>query len=108
MADKDLSLVQENASSEFVNVVVTPTANYTVTFDSSKNPIVTNMIQVNHASSSVGFFGTAPTTKPTALTAADPTVIDSTYGADEEGVLNNVRTRLGELETKLQALGLLA
>lgn len=61
-----------------------------------------------HTGSNLGFFGVAYTTQPTALTAPNATVIDSTYGADEEGVLNNVRTRINELESKLQALGLIA
>ena len=40
-----------------------------------------------------------------ALTAEDATVIDATYGAVEEAVLNNVRTRIGELEAAAQAMG---
>ncbi len=43
-----------------------------------------------------------------ALTTSDATVIDATYGAPEEGVLNNVRTRLDELEARLQAAGFIA
>ena len=43
----------------------------------------------------------------TALTAEDSTVIDDTYGTDEEGVLNNVRIRVGEIEVILQGLDLL-
>ena len=39
------------------------------------------------------------------LTAEDATVIDATYGAVEEAVLNNVRTRIGELEAAAQAMG---
>jgi len=45
--------------------------------------------------------------KGAALTAEDATAIDSTYDATEEAVLNNVRTRLGEVEARLQALVLL-
>lgn len=56
----------------------------------------------------MGFFGATPVTQPTALTAEDATVIDATYGTDEENVINNLRTRVGELESKLQALGILA
>ncbi len=43
--------------------------------------------------------------KAGAITAEDATVIDATYGAVEEAVLNNVRTRVGELEVILQGLG---
>jgi len=42
-----------------------------------------------------------------ALTAIDSTAIDATYGSTEEGVLNNVRTRLNEIEARLSTLGLL-
>ena len=86
---------------------------------------------LNHDGSNVGFFGTAPTTKQTALTTAltaithtapsspdyaiQALVQNTGFGfvtADEgETVLNviqNLVTRVGELETKLQAYGLLA
>jgi len=56
----------------------------------------------------LAFYNATPVVQPTALTAEDATAINSTYDAVEEAVLNNVRTRLGEVETKLQALGLLA
>lgn len=45
--------------------------------------------------------------KETALTAADNTIIDATYDATEQAVINNLRIRINELETKLQAHGLL-
>lgn len=45
--------------------------------------------------------------KAAALTAVDATAINATYDAVEEAVLNNVRTRLNEIETLLQANGLL-
>lgn len=60
---------------------------------------------LNHDGTTVGLFGVAPVTRPTALTAADNTAIDATYDATEQAVLNNVRTRVNELETKLQSLG---
>lgn len=56
----------------------------------------------------IGFFGVAPVVKPTALTAVVATAVAATYGATEQGVLSNVRTRLNEVEAKLRALGLLA
>lgn len=59
-------------------------------------------------SQKLAFYNSTPIVQPTALTAEDSTAIDSTYDSVEEAVLNNVRTRLGEVETKLQALGLLA
>jgi hypothetical protein len=56
----------------------------------------------------LGFYGATPVVQPTALTAEDSATVDATYGSEESGVLTNVRTRVGEIETKLQALGLLA
>ncbi|MEE9244875.1 MAG: hypothetical protein V3U63_01630, partial [Gemmatimonadota bacterium] len=58
--------------------------------------------------STLGVGAATPVATQAALTAEDATVIDATYGAPEEGVLNNVRTRLGEIEAALQAFGLIA
>lgn len=63
---------------------------------------------LDHDGSKVGFFGTAPVTKPTALTAAIAETIDGTYGAQEEKQIKNLVTRQNEIETKLKALGLLS
>lgn len=41
------------------------------------------------------------------LTAEDSSTVDGTYGAEEQAVIENLRTRVGELETALQELGLL-
>lgn len=46
-------------------------------------------------------------TKGAALTAADASVIDTVYAAEEAAVLANLRTRVNELEARLRALGLL-
>ena len=54
----------------------------------------------------LGFFGVSPVAKPTALTSADASAINSGDGTTDT-VIGNMRTRIGELETKLQALGLL-
>lgn len=43
-----------------------------------------------------------------ALTAADGSTVDGTYGAEEAAVINNLVTRVAELETALQNLGLLS
>lgn len=56
----------------------------------------------------LGFWGVAPVVQPTALTVADASTIDATYGAEEQAVLGNIRTRLNELVSKLQAIGLIA
>jgi len=42
-----------------------------------------------------------------ALTAADAAVVDATYGAEESGVISNLRTRVNQLESALRAAGLL-
>jgi hypothetical protein len=89
---------------------------------------------LDHDGSNVGFYGTAPTTQPAALTAAltqithtgpstpdysIATPIDSGVGSawgfstqDEfetvMSVVLNLQTRVDELESKLQSLGLLA
>lgn len=56
----------------------------------------------------LGFYNSTPVIKPAALTGIDATTVDATYGTEESGVINNLRTRLNELETKLQNLGLLS
>ncbi len=66
----------------------------------------TNRIEIGNVG--IGFFGSDQAAKPSALTVADAGVVDGTYGATEATVINNIRTRLGELETKLQSLGLLS
>lgn len=60
-----------------------------------------------HRGTKAGFFNTAPVTKPTALTTADASALN-TGDATSDTVIANMRTRIGELETKLQSLGLLA
>ena len=86
-------------------------------------------IQASGTVAMLGFFGTAATTKPTALTTALTTVTASAPGtpdyaiadltaggfgfvAADEGqtvltVIANLQARVNELETKLQSLGLL-
>lgn len=54
----------------------------------------------------IGFFGVTPVARPTALTAADAGALN-TGDAGSDTVIGNMRTRIGELEAKLQALGLL-
>jgi hypothetical protein len=45
--------------------------------------------------------------KGTALTAADNSTVDATYGTEERDVIKNLRTRLGEIEAFLQGMNLL-
>lgn len=55
----------------------------------------------------IGFFQAAPVAKQAALTAADGGTVDATYGTAEADVINNLVTRVGELETALVNLGLI-
>lgn len=56
----------------------------------------------------LGFFNATPVTQRTALTAANASTVDGTYGAEEAAVIGNMRTRLGEIEAALETLGLVA
>ena len=58
--------------------------------------------------SEFGLGDAAPEGTQAALTAADATAIDAVYDAVEQAVLENLRTRLNELEARLQTLGLIA
>jgi len=56
--------------------------------------------------SKIAFYGSTPVVKATALTAIDASALN-TGDATSDTVINNMRTRINELETKLQAYGLL-
>lgn len=62
-------------------------------------------IALGIASELIGLYGVAPVVRGAALTAEDANAIDATYDAVEQAVLNNVRTRLGELEARMQGIG---
>lgn len=62
---------------------------------------------LNHDGTTVGFYGVVPAARPAAPTAANASVVDATYGAEEAAVIANLRTRVGELEGALRALGLI-
>jgi len=47
-------------------------------------------------------------TQQAALTTADASIVDDTYGAEEAAVIENLRTRVNQLEAALQALGFIA
>ena len=51
--------------------------------------------------------GTIELKQLTALTAAVASTVDTTYGTEEAAVINNLRTRLGEVEARLKTLGIL-
>jgi len=56
--------------------------------------------------SKIAFYGSTPVVKATALTAIDASALN-TGDATSDTVIGNMRTRINELETKLQAYGLL-
>jgi hypothetical protein len=55
----------------------------------------------------VGFYGKAPVPQPAGLTPANSSTVDLVYGAEEQAVIVNLRTRLNEMEARLSAVGLL-
>jgi hypothetical protein len=58
--------------------------------------------------SSATFRALYPFAQGAALTAADASTVDGTYGAQEQAVIENLRTRLGEVEARLEAAGIVA
>ena len=63
---------------------------------------------ITHTTGNIGFFGTTPVSKQSALTSADGSTVDTTYGTEEQDVIQNLVTRVAELESVLQAYGLLS
>ena len=74
----------------------------------SNNPVGRRTFEEDLVFTKLAVGAGTPQGTQAALTAVDATAIDDTYGTVEEDVLNNVRTRLGEIETALQALGVIA
>jgi hypothetical protein len=58
------------------------------------------------ATQKLAFYGATPVVRQAALTAADAGTVAS-GDATTDGVINNLRTRLGEIEARLHAYGLL-
>ena len=58
-------------------------------------------------SQKLAFYNSTPIVQPTALTSADATATDGT-DVTQDLLINNMRIRIDELETKLQSLGLVA
>lgn len=56
----------------------------------------------------IGFYGTTPVDQAAALTAADGSTVDGTYGSEEAAVIANNVVRIGEIEAALVAIGILA
>lgn len=66
----------------------------------------TNVLEVKDGSK-IGFYGVAAVARAGALTAKDTSTVDATYGTQERDVINNNRTRIGEIETALKNIGIL-
>lgn len=64
-------------------------------------------VGANGSAATLSFFGGTPTTKAAAPTTADASTVDATYGTEEADVINNIRTRLGEVITALKNYGLM-
>lgn len=65
--------------------------------------------KIGQAGSKIGVYGATPVGKWATLTAASAASISTTtYGATEAGVINNTRTRLNDLESRLQVAGWLS
>lgn len=58
-------------------------------------------------SQKLAFFGATPVTQQPALSPADGSAVDASYGPEEASVIENLRTRVNELEARLQTYGLL-
>lgn len=61
----------------------------------------------NQFNNNIGFFGNIPVSQAAALAVADDSILNPVYGATEIAVINNMRTRINELESILQVYGLL-
>ena len=68
--------------------------------------IANNTSRIAIDGTGIGFFGVTPVARAAALTAANASALN-TGDATSDTVIGNMRTRIGELETKLQAYGLL-
>lgn len=66
------------------------------------------VLYVNTGSNTSAAFKHLPgITEQSALTAEDDATVDSSWDADAAGVVNNIRTRIGEIEAALKTIGLL-
>jgi hypothetical protein len=61
---------------------------------------------LNHDGNTAGLYNVTPVARAAALTAADASTVDTTYGQEESDVINNIRTRVGEIETILTNIGI--
>lgn len=100
-----------SASASMVPFRVTSTTNPQVEFNvinsGDINMMYNSTSRIKCNSTGIGFFNTTPVAKPSALTAANNGTIN-TGDATSDTIIANMRTRIAELESKLQSLGLLS
>ena len=84
-----------------IGIGITPTAKLDVNGDAKLRGAL------DHDGTTVGFYSVAPVVRAAVPTAEDAALIDATYDAVEQGVLNNVRTRLGEVIVAIQGIGIM-
>lgn len=60
------------------------------------------------ANQKIGFWNATPVVQRTTIAAVDSSTVDGTYGAQEQAVLGDLRTKFDDLVTKLKAIGILA
>lgn len=84
---------------------VTTAATLQITDDGGSNVIAE--FEWDTVDAKWAMFGATPVAQQSALTAADGSTVDSTYGDEERDVIQNLVTRQNELESILSAYGLL-
>lgn len=108
-----LSLYDTQTATLFNKTLDNPTLLETIYFDDGSGTTristgTTNGTKIGiSASEMIAFFGGTPVAQQSALTESDPSTVDTTYGQEEADVINNLRTRVNELEARLQSYALL-
>ncbi|KPJ96680.1 MAG: hypothetical protein AMS18_00020 [Gemmatimonas sp. SG8_17] len=100
------------AKIQFINPIASVWANgdtpgaivFYATEDGSGTP--TEVLRLGDGAK-IGMYGVTPVSRASALTSADASTVDTTYGSEEAAVIANNRTRIGEIETALQNIGII-
>lgn len=56
----------------------------------------------------LGFYNATPVVQPTGIADIDASTVDGTYGAEEQAVIGDLRTKVNSIISKLESLGLIA
>lgn len=108
-ADDHIKMIDEAGSETDLTATAESTITGDVTYSEAADLIfgTTTGTKIGTASGQkIGFFGVTPVVKAAALTAVDSATVDGTYGSEEQGVLSNVRVRIGELSNIVKNLGI--